>query len=89
MLGTLFVLRSATYAHKARQILQQNWIKASIIRTPKEYADRGCGYSLLVKQNAKQAKKLLQQSGIRILATEAYPEKTEEIPKKESVKDRG
>lgn len=73
MIGTLFVLRSVTYAYKAHQIMQQNWIQSSVVRTPKEYANRGCGFSLLVQNEPDKARQLLQQYGIRILAEAHNP----------------
>ena len=63
----LIMLRSLTYAYKAHRLLQQNWIKSAVVRTPERYAQGGCGYSLKLRGSAEKASALLEQAGIRVL----------------------
>lgn len=65
----LVMVSSVTYAYKAHHILQQNWIKCSIIRTPERYAHNGCGYSLLLREPPAKAVSILEQAGVRVLRT--------------------
>lgn len=68
-MGYLIMVRSVTYAHKAHRILQQNWIKSVVVRTPERYAQNGCGYSLKLREPPDKALRLLENAGIRVLNT--------------------
>lgn len=65
----LVMVNSVTYAYKAHQILQKNWIKSSIVRTPEQYAHNGCGYSLMLREPPSKAVSILEQKGVRVLRT--------------------
>lgn len=65
----LVMVNSVTYAYKAHQILQKNWIKSSIVRTPERYARNGCGYSLMLREPPEKAVLLLEQAGVRVIRT--------------------
>lgn len=63
----ILVLRSVTYAYKGQRVLEKAGIRSSILRTPEEYAQRGCSYSLAVSGDGQKAAELLQKNGIRVL----------------------
>lgn len=64
------MVSSVTYAYKAHRILQQNWIKSVVVRTPERYASGGCGYSLRLREDSpEKAVALLERAGIRVLRT--------------------
>lgn len=68
MAKTLIMLSSVTYAYKAQKLLEQNWIKCTVVRTPKAHQDTGCSYSLQIdSQRAEEAEAIIRQKGIRIL----------------------
>lgn len=68
---TLLTLRSLTYAQKGQRMLARARISAHLIRTPEEYASRGCSYGLLV-DDPDRAADLLTDSGITILGSYPY-----------------
>jgi len=71
MAKTLILLTSVTYAYKAQKLLERNWIKAAVVRTPKVLGDTGCSYSLQVDPSqAEKAEALIRKSGIRITRVE-------------------
>ncbi|MCI8600608.1 MAG: DUF3343 domain-containing protein [Oscillospiraceae bacterium] len=65
----LVMVKSMTYAYKAQRVLQQNWIKSTIIRTPERFAQNGCGYSLLLREPPGKAVSVLENAGIAVLRT--------------------
>lgn len=67
MAQSLIVLSSITYAYKAQKILDQMWLKSTVIRTPRPYSNKGCGYSLLVRGSLSEVVTALRREGIRIL----------------------
>ena len=67
MAQDIIVLSSITYAYKAQKILDQMWIKSAVIRTPRPYSNKGCGYSLLIRGSLSEAVAALKSEGIRIL----------------------
>lgn len=67
MAQSLIVLSSITYAYKAQKMLDQMWIKSTVIRTPRPYSNKGCGYSLLIRDSLSEAVTALKEAGIRIL----------------------
>ena len=44
--------RSITYAQRGEQILRRAGIDCILLRTPKQMAKRGCGYSLQLREKA-------------------------------------
>lgn len=57
--------RSVTFAQRAEGVLRKSGIDASLIRTPKGLSDRGCGYSLrLREQDALTAADKVRGAGI-------------------------
>lgn len=69
----LLLVSSITYAYKARHLLQQNWIKCGIVRTPEQYTKRGCGYSLVLREDPQRAVDILTRHGIKVLQTVTIP----------------
>ena len=65
----ILILRSVTYAYKGQRVLEKAGIRSTILRTPEEYAKRGCSYSLVVSGDGRTAADLLQKNGIRVLGT--------------------
>ncbi len=63
----ILVLSSITYAYKAKKILEQAWIHSSVIRTPEGLSEKGCSYSLAVRDDPDRAAALLREQGIRVL----------------------
>lgn len=59
---------SITYAHKAKEYLLSQGISASIVRTPHDFSDTGCGYSLQVQDNADQIASMLKDAGVKVTA---------------------
>jgi len=57
--------RSITFAQRGEKWLGQNGISCRLKRTPKNLAERGCGYCLLVReQDAMTAIQLLLEQDI-------------------------
>ena len=80
MAQNILVLSSITHAYKAQKLLEQAWIKSSVIRTPEGLSGKGCSYSLAVRGDLDRAvtegrqdraAELLRENGIRILKTVA------------------
>lgn len=66
-MGYLIMVKSVTYAYKAHRLLQQNWIKSTVVRTPERYASGGCGYSLKLREKPEKAAALLEKARIPVL----------------------
>ena len=69
---TLFTMRSMTYAQKGQKILERNWISSGVVRTPEQYASRGCSYGILVRGDVDNAAELLAAAGIEVLGKYPY-----------------
>lgn len=52
---------------KGRDLLNSKGIKSEIKRVPKNKTLSGCGYGLLVYENANKAAKVLEESQIKVL----------------------
>lgn len=67
MRGKMVVVGSVTYAMKSKDILFHEGIRSYIERTQrtKEY---GCGYGVVIPQQADIAVKILKQHHVKILA---------------------
>ncbi|MCI8501411.1 MAG: DUF3343 domain-containing protein [Oscillospiraceae bacterium] len=67
MAKQLIMLRSITYAYKARDYLSRRGITAHIQRTPAAYSKCGCGYSIWTKQEPEMIQAMLGQVGIKVV----------------------
>ena len=57
--------RSVTFAQRGEQILQENNIRCTLLRTPKWMEQQGCGYSLRVQSHqAAQCAQLLREEKV-------------------------
>ena len=65
---SFLIVNSITYAMKGRELLARHGIPATIERSKKHRERYGCGYGLFVPRKTDEAQRLLQQSGISILA---------------------
>lgn len=63
----LIMLSSITYAYKAKNYLEEKLIKCHIMRTPSEYTNRGCGYSLKLSGNLEELADELSSKFIKVL----------------------
>ncbi len=72
---TLLTVQSLTYAQKGQKLLDRQWIKSSLRRTPERYAARGCSYGLLVRGDGAEARRILEGYGIKVLGAYPYPER--------------
>ena len=50
----LITFRSITFAQQAQHILRSYFLDCTLQRTPKELAERGCGYCLRVRESDAQ-----------------------------------
>ncbi len=64
MHSILVTFRSVTFAQKAQRVLERQGISAFLLRTPKELAQRGCGYSLRLYKDIQQALDILRREGL-------------------------
>ena len=61
----LITFRSVTYAQRGERLLTASGIRCQLQRTPKWMEQRGCGYSLgLRDQDGERAVALLRREGI-------------------------
>ncbi|MBQ5841178.1 MAG: DUF3343 domain-containing protein [Clostridia bacterium] len=58
---------SVTNAMRGKQLLEKNGIRAYLHRSTARGEGEGCGYSLLVSGDDRQATKILQNSGVRVI----------------------
>ncbi len=65
----LIQVGSVTYAMKAKAVLQQNGLHASVIKTANPKKNEGCGYSVSVENPQVNVAALLQRENIDILGT--------------------
>ena len=52
-------MRSLTQALRARDVLRENGIRSTLVRTPGGAANDGCGYSLLIHDNLGRARSII------------------------------
>ncbi len=65
MKKAMITLRSITYAQRGQRELEKAGIPAVLSRTPKKYAEMGCGYCLLVSPDQReQAQEVLLRRGV-------------------------
>ena len=58
---------SITNAMRGRRLLEEQGIRAYLHRTSRPTDGDGCGYSLLVTTDAKQAEQILRSRGVRVI----------------------
>ena len=46
----IITFRSITFAQKAQRLLRREMLDATLQRTPAGLSDRGCGYSLILRE---------------------------------------
>ncbi len=62
-----FAFPSVTLASKAQSVLEQNGVKARLVRTPRTLAS-GCGYSVAAETDTAKAAALLSAAGLHYKA---------------------
>ena len=63
----LVIVSSVTYAMKGKQLLGKYGIRAEVIKTPRNTAEKSCTYSLLVYKDIDRAERILTDNGIKVL----------------------
>ncbi len=67
MAKQLIMLRSITYAYKARDYLSRRGITVNIRRTPTSFSKCGCGYSIWTKHDPEIIREMLEKVGIKVI----------------------
>ena len=62
----MIMLRSVTYAYRARDILAKYGIRAYVERVPEDLRQDGCGYGAPVYTGAQKASDILRQEGLQV-----------------------
>lgn len=63
----IIMLRSMTFAQKAKRILERGGIFSSVTKAPQSANPDGCTYGVKIgERNLEKAKKLLRDAGISI-----------------------
>ena len=58
---------SVTFAMKSEKILHLNKIDCLVVKTPSEFSNRGCSYSIVINNSdLDRSKKLLEKNNITI-----------------------
>lgn len=63
---TTIPVSSVTNAMRGKTLLEKRGYTVQIQRSSNTQDNNGCGYQLLVRGNALQAREILKQAGIRI-----------------------
>ncbi len=72
MKNNIIMFGSVTLAMKSRDLLKNHGISSKLIRTPMQFRNRSCGYSLVVSANDKEyAIDLISHNRIPILGVNA------------------
>ena len=66
---TTIYVSSVTNAMRGKRLLEGQGYTVHMQRASHTNDNNGCGYSLLVRGNGRQAEEQLRQSGIRVLRT--------------------
>ncbi len=61
---------SVTHAMRAQQLLRQAGIPCQLVRNRRDLERFGCGYGLVLTQEADRAQRLIQEAGIQVKARE-------------------
>jgi len=67
MTKKLILLRSITYAYKAKDHLAKKGIRVTVLRTPSSLSPCGCGFSIRTREDPKRVCRLLEADGIRVV----------------------
>ena len=67
MKKTEIMIGTVTLALKGRDILRDNGFKAHIERKSYNIGKYGCGYSVVVTEEAERAVSILKENGIKVL----------------------
>ncbi|MBQ8684235.1 MAG: DUF3343 domain-containing protein [Clostridia bacterium] len=70
MANRLIFVGSVTNAMRGKKLLEEKHIRAFIQRATSPSAGDGCGYSLLVTEDAHRAEQILRDSGVRVIRTQ-------------------
>ena len=58
---------SITFAMKSEKILRANHIYGLVVKTPSQFSNRGCSYSIVIDSNQlDNARSILSKNNIRI-----------------------
>lgn len=66
MKKTVFVFGTLTYTQRGREALRWRGILTKIIRTPVQYRNGSCGYSLLVINRVDESVEILRAMNIPV-----------------------
>lgn len=66
MKKAVFVFGTLTYTQRGRESLRRRGILTKIIRTPVQYRNGSCGYSLLVINRADESVEILRAMNIPV-----------------------
>lgn len=66
----MIVTGTITYAMRARDVLRRKGIEVKVEKPPKLKSSMGCGYGVVVSGNVENIKKILLESGVKILSVE-------------------
>lgn len=69
MNNNIIMFKSMTSAMKSKELLKKHGINTRIIKTPSQFRNRSCGYSLLVKSGAEKAEEILRSHNIGYIGT--------------------
>ncbi len=58
---------SITNAMRGKQLLEKQGVRAYLHRSVAGQVQEGCGYSLLVSSDLRQAREILHSGGVRVL----------------------
>ena len=67
MTKKLILLRSITYAYKAKDYLAKEGIRVTVLRTPSSLSPCGCGFSIGTREDPGRVCRLLERYGIRVV----------------------
>lgn len=62
----IFVFGTLTFTQRGREALRRRGIRTQIIRTPAEYRNGSCGYSLLVLNRLEESEEILRAMNIPV-----------------------
>ncbi len=65
-----FIVDSVTSAMRANDILNRMGIQSKIVRTPRKFSNKGCGFSVVVFSSIENARAILNKNGVRILSVQ-------------------
>ena len=66
MKKSVFVFSTLTYTQRGREALKRRGIHTQIIRTPLQYRNGSCGYSLIVVNRVEESIEILKAMNIPV-----------------------